>query len=259
VVIAGNQLRHRWVAANLGAHAQLELRGVVYEAKRERPRSASESDDELIRSHLDARDEAERAFFGAARDWDELGVPTLQAAHGTTNTADVARWVESRRPSHLVLFGCSIIKRPLLETYADKVVNMHLGLSPYYRGAATNFWPLVNGEPECVGATIHVATLIVDAGPVLRQVRPDIAPADGPHEIGCRTIVAGATALGDAVARYGAGELAGVQQQDGGRLYRNADFGADAIRELRRRLEAGMVAEYLAHRERRDAAFPIVD
>ena len=72
---------------------------------------------------------------------------------------------------------------------------MHLGLSPYYRGSGTNFWPLVDRLPECVGVTIHLAIPSVDAGPILTQVRPDIEPTDRAHEIGSRAIIAGLYAL----------------------------------------------------------------
>ena len=77
-------------------------------------------------------------------------------------------------------------------------MNIHLGLSPYYRGAGTNFWPLVNGEPEYCGATIHILDGGVDTGPVIAHVRPEIAAGDGPHDIGNKTIVAAAGALADA-------------------------------------------------------------
>jgi methionyl-tRNA formyltransferase len=137
-------------------------------------------------------------------------------------------------------------------------VNMHLGLSPYYRGAATNFWPLVNGEPECVGATIHLATLSVDAGPILRQARPAIEPEDGAHEIGCRAILAGADAAVGALIDYSNRHLEPRVQSGEGRLYRNKDFDADAVVELWRRLESGMIPDYLADRQRRDERFPIV-
>jgi methionyl-tRNA formyltransferase len=157
-----------------------------------------------------------------------------------------------------VLYGCGIVREPLLAEWDRRTVNMHLGLSPYYRGHATNFWPLVNGEPECVGATIHLATLDVDAGPVLRQVRPDAAPDDDNHDLGCKTIAAGASALPEALHPFDAGTLEGRAQEPGGRIYRHADFEASAVVELRRRLAEGMVPAYLAEKARRDARYPIV-
>jgi folate-dependent phosphoribosylglycinamide formyltransferase PurN len=259
VPIVGDQRRHRWLAGRLAAHPELELRGLVYEQKRPRPKGETGEQDEVIRRHFDARDKAEARHFGDAPEWEDLGVPLLAVEFGRSNDPEVADWVDARGPEHLALFGSSIIREPLLTSYDRRIVNIHLGLSPYYRGSGTNFWPLVNGEPECVGATIHLAILKVDAGPIIRQARPGMSPDDGSHDIGCKAIAAGAGALGDGLALHAAGKAEPVEQTQGGRLYKNADFHPGAVEEMWRRLEDGMIADYLADKPRRDSAFPIVE
>jgi hypothetical protein len=47
-------------------------------------------------------------------------------------------------PDLIISYGCSIIKRPLIEYFDKKFINIHLGLSPYYKEGGTNFWPFVN-------------------------------------------------------------------------------------------------------------------
>jgi methionyl-tRNA formyltransferase len=178
---------------------------------------------------------------------------------GGSNDDAVADWVLEREPAAICLFGCSIIRDQILEQLPQRVVNLHLGLSPYYRGAATNFWPLVRGEPECVGATIHLATLDVDAGPILRQVRPVLEVADDAHVAGCRTISEAANALVEVLPRYVAGDVTPVRQGAGGLVFRNRDFDAAAVQELWNRLEAGMIGDYVAEKSARDARFPIVE
>ena len=96
------------------------------------------------------------------------------------------------RPDVVLVFGTGILREPLLSAFAGRIINIHLGLSPYYRGAGTNFWPLVNREPEYVGATIHYLDAGIDTGPILAHARPAIARGDGPHDIGNKTIVAAA-------------------------------------------------------------------
>ena len=138
---------------------------------------------------------------------------------------------------------------------------MHLGLSPYYRGAATNFWPLVNREPECVGATIHQAILEVDAGAVLNQVRPELALDDRAHDIGCKAIIAGARAFVQTLAAAGAGDFPPSRPQLSGEglLFRRRDFSAESVVKLRRNFDTGMIPEYLEKRASRDAAFPLAE
>jgi folate-dependent phosphoribosylglycinamide formyltransferase PurN len=258
VAITGNGLRHRWAVWQLAQDPRLELLGVVRERKRALPSGATAEEDALLRSHFAERQAAESRHFGTAPELAALGAPVLDVEFGHSNDPEVADWVAARSPRLLQLFGCSIIRAPLLERYAARTVNIHLGLSPYYRGAATNFWPLVNGEPELVGATIHLATPAVDAGPILRQARPEIDAEDGAHAVGCRALAAGIAALRDALPAYASGELEPVPQAPGVRLYKNADFDARAVARLRERLAHGMLREYLDDAEARRARFPIV-
>lgn len=260
VALVGDHLRHRWYASQLAASDAVDLRGVVSERQPPQPAGRDERENELVADHFARRRAAEERHFGSASGWEELGAPFLAVERGQTNTAPVAEWVDDRDPQLLVLYGCGIIRAPLLEDY--EAVNIHLGLSPYYKGHATNFWPLVNGEPECVGATVHLATLDVDAGPILRQARPAMAPDDDSHDIGCKALAVGVDAVLDVAPAYAARTLAPIAQQPGGRVYRHADFDAapgEAISELRRRFAAGMIAEYLAEKPARDARFPIVE
>jgi methionyl-tRNA formyltransferase len=259
VAIVGNHLRHRWFAAGLARDGRVDLRAVVVE--RQRPPKSGENEEEsaLIADHFAERSHAEDRYFGDAPPWHDIGVEVREVERGGPNTDEVAAWVREHQPEHLVLYGCGIVKAPLLDRYDARAVNMHLGLSPYYIGHGTNFWPLVNGEPECVGATIHLATLSVDAGPILRQVRPEPAPDDGPHDLGCKTIAAGAKALRDELVAVAEGRARPVPQGPAGLVYRHADLTAAAVAELRRRFAEGMIPTYLAEKSERDARFPIVE
>jgi folate-dependent phosphoribosylglycinamide formyltransferase PurN len=172
----------------------------------------------------------------------------------------VSDWVQSLRPDFVVLYGTSIIKDPLLSAYDGRMINIHLGLSPYYRGTGTNFWPLVDRCPECVGATIHLAVLKVDAGAILRQVRPDVQAGDGAHALGTKTIIAAVNALPSVIGRFAVGELE-PQTQDlsTGKVFRRKDFNADAVRTLWDNLSTGMIEEFLSDRIARLAKYPIVE
>ncbi|MDX6516109.1 MAG: phosphoribosylglycinamide formyltransferase 1 [Gaiellaceae bacterium] len=258
VIVTANHARHRWFAAQLVAAAELEIRGVVSEAKRASTQQSSPDQPPLVQRHFEARAATEQRHFGGAPDWDELGAPVLELPFGESNGAGAFAWVSDLEPTHLLLLGCSIIRAPLLERYALQTVNTHLGLSPYFRGAATNFWALEHGKPECVGATIHLATTSVDAGPTLRQVRPQLEAADDLHDVGCKALAAAAEVLPATLAAYAEGTLEPTPQPPGGLLFRSADFDEAALARALERLRAGLVRDYLAFKATRDAAYPIV-
>ena len=55
-----------------------------------------------------------------------------------------------------IVFGSSYIKGKLVDfLIKKKAINIHMGVSPYYRGADCNFWALQDYKPQFVGATIH--------------------------------------------------------------------------------------------------------
>ena len=123
----------------------------------------------------------------------------------------------------------------------------------------TNFWPLVNREPEYVGATIHYLDAGIDTGPILSHARPKIEAGDGPHDIGNKTIQAAAKALAQAAMLHESeGMIDGVPQLGRGRLYQRKDFTADAVLQINRNFETGMIEEYLANQERRDSHLKLV-
>jgi folate-dependent phosphoribosylglycinamide formyltransferase PurN len=259
VMLTGNDRRHRWLAHQLAR--QLNLVGIVGEAKPTAITSTTglPPDDALIVDrHFSERDGAEAALLGNVAAFPCADVRVIPT--GALNSEDVFRWVREREPDYLVLYGSGILKAPLLELYDGRVINLHLGLSPYYRGSGTNFWPFVDGVPECVGATIHLAVSRVDAGGILGQVRPHPEAADRIHELGTRTIMAAAECLPGMIARYDAGKVVPrTQDLTAGRVYRNRDFSADAVRAAWRQLDDGMMGDYVADMSRRRERFPIVE
>ena len=67
-----------------------------------------------------------------------------------------------------VVFGSSYIKGELVEFLVKQnAINIHAGVSPYYRGTDCNFWALYDDNPHLVGSTIHLLSKGLDSGPIL--------------------------------------------------------------------------------------------
>jgi len=70
-----------------------------------------------------------------------------------------------------IVYGSSYIKGDLVEfLIKKKAINIHLGVSPYYRGTACNFWAVYDNNPQYVGATIHLLSKGLDSGAILYHV-----------------------------------------------------------------------------------------
>ena len=67
-----------------------------------------------------------------------------------------------------IVFGVSIIKNNLLKFLMNKkCINIHMGISPYYKGSNCNFWAIHDHNYHLVGATIHRLTDKIDGGDIL--------------------------------------------------------------------------------------------
>jgi methionyl-tRNA formyltransferase len=255
IVLTSTMRRHHFVANT--AAERLNVVGVWQEEKSFQPLSYAESSDDatVIQRHFDARDASEEAFFGAH---DQVAAPSRRLRPGGCNEPGEIEAMRSARPDVVLVFGTGMLKQPFIDAFAGRIINIHLGLSPYYRGAGTNFWPLVNGEPEYCGATIHFLDAGVDSGPIIAHVRPEMRAGDGPHEIGNNTIVAAAHAQVEAAQAHVVRPLRGVEQQGEGRVYKRAHFSAAAVHQLYANFANGMIDRYLRDKAARDARLSLV-
>ena len=74
-----------------------------------------------------------------------------------------------------VVFGSSYIKGDLVDfLIKNKTLNIHMGVSPFYRGNDCNFWALYDDNPHIVGATIHLLSKGLDSGAILYHALSDI-------------------------------------------------------------------------------------
>ena len=255
IVLTSTMRRHQFVANAIAA--RMEVACVWQEEKSFQPLKYADSreDERVITALFDARDASEEAYFA---EHERVTAPVRRLPPGGCNDLVEVDAMRQLRPDVVLVFGTGLLKQPLIDAFAGNIINIHLVLSPHYRGAGTNFWPLVNREPEYCGATIHFLDIGVDSGPIIAHVRPELRADDGPHDIGNKTIVAAADALATAAIAHTASPLTGVGQSGEGRVYKRADFSAQAVRRLYENFATGMLEDYLAHRAARDAKLSLV-
>lgn len=259
LLLTSTSLRHRYLAHQLSEHFELEL--VIAEAKSEKIEATStlpEEDAEFMARHFQLRADSEREFFGVFEHFPEE-VPLLELPHGEINALATSELIENIAPDFIVLFGSSILKNSLMDSYKGRIINLHLGLSPYYTGSATNLFPYYYNDPESIGATIHLASEKVDEGAILHQLRPDMEVGDDLHQIGNRVIQEAGKQLPEVLKKYEGGQLTPQLQQPPGRICRNKDLTPQLLREIYRKFDQGLIREYLHEKEQRDLTRNIVN
>lgn len=71
----------------------------------------------------------------------------------------------------------TVFAQPLLEVYAGRILNIHPALLPSFKGDHAVRDALAYGV-KVTGTTIHIATLELDAGPIIAQRAVDVLPGD---------------------------------------------------------------------------------
>ncbi|MBI3306195.1 MAG: hypothetical protein HYZ84_00105 [Candidatus Omnitrophica bacterium] len=259
LLLTSTFLRHEFVIRE--AAEKTELVGVWQESKTFDPFKnilKENNDEKIIRHHFEVRNRSEEKYF---RSESKISKNVMRRVDpGGINLSEEIETMKALKPDVVLVFGSGLLKVPLIESFKGRIINMHLGLSPYYRGSGTNFWPLVNREPEFVGATIHYIDPGIDTGPILAHARPIIAIGDGPHDIGNKAIQAGCEVLIRAAQKHHEeGPMRGVAQWQKGRFYQIKDFKAEAVRRLYQNFETGMIEEYLHHKAERDSRLKLIE
>jgi methionyl-tRNA formyltransferase len=142
----------------------------------------------------------------------------------SANSAEIRATIKGLAPTHLFVYGTGIVGAGTA-SLTHCALNLHTGLSPWYRGSDTEFWPLYYGKPEMVGITVHQVTPAVDAGPIYARASVRLAPDDDPYRAFARCVHVGAGVYADVARRLAAGEMIDPIPQDLhlGRSYRFVD------------------------------------
>ena len=95
-------------------------------------------------------------------------IKTLPILSGELNKLPLSYLNDFLKSDIYIIFGSSYIKGELVDFLVkQKAINIHAGVSPYYRGNDCNFWALYDDNPHLVGSTIHLLSKELDGGPML--------------------------------------------------------------------------------------------
>lgn len=123
--------------------------------------------------------QSEKDIFGSIH-FLPKNVHQLALKSGDLNKLSLVTLHDALQSDIYVVFGSSFIKDPLIDFLIEhKAYNIHMGVSPYYRGSSCNFWAPFDGHPELIGATIHMLSRGLDSGDMLYHALPK------PEKIDC--------------------------------------------------------------------------
>ncbi|MEZ4668200.1 MAG: formyl transferase [Anaerolineae bacterium] len=94
------------------------------------------------------------------------GIAVLEVE--SVNGAETSALLTELQPQVVVVTGTGIIAKRVL-ALAPTFINIHVGITPRYRGVHGGFWAVYEGYPEWAGTTIHRVDPGVDTGAIIAQ------------------------------------------------------------------------------------------
>ena len=175
-LFTANQSRHNYLA-NLLSRVVIEL-NVIQENKTIFPGTipGNYPTTEIMKKYFSKVMNAQKKLFGDLNILKEnKNINLLNLKDGDLNKCSTEFLSDFLKSDIYIVFGSSYIKGELADFLVkNKALNIHMGVSPYYRGADCNFWALLDNNPHLVGATIHMLSKGLDSGPLLYHALSEI-------------------------------------------------------------------------------------
>ncbi|AQY51993.1 formyl transferase domain-containing protein [Listeria weihenstephanensis FSL R9-0317] len=112
-------------------------------------------------------------------DMDAAKIPASELQRvGSINDEETIAAIQLETPDLILVCGTRIISQQVLEATEAPFVNIHAGITPYYRGSHGGYWALVKKDKRNCGVTLHYIDTGIDTGSIIAQAKISVTPKD---------------------------------------------------------------------------------
>lgn len=86
------------------------------------------------------------------------------------NSDESRSLLKELNPDLVIVNGTRIISKKTLECVTAPFINIHVGITPLFRGVHGGYWAIATGRKELAGVTIHYVDPGVDTGGIIEQI-----------------------------------------------------------------------------------------
>lgn len=192
-IITGDHPRHKYFVDYV-SKLDLEVIWIIQERENFLPSSPFKNIDKkyskLFKIHFDQRFETEHKFFKDSGNVASKNInKVIKIKSEDLKNDKLLNLIKNETIDILISYGCYKLDDKILYLVKKFCWNVHGGLSPWYRGAATHFWPTYMLEPQFTGMTLHETTQNIDWGDIIHQTSINLSKKDGVHDNACRAVV----------------------------------------------------------------------
>lgn len=135
------------------------------------------------------------------------------------NNPEVIEHVKKIKPDMIIVNGTRIISKKIIDGVGIPMVNMHVGITPKYRGVHGGYWALANDDKENCGVTAHLIDPGIDTGGVISQRVISITKKDNYCTYPLLQVIEGLKCYDDAIEQIKNNKLTIIDNKLESKLY----------------------------------------
>ena len=243
LVITGNQLTHKYFLNQLGS--QFELSAVIIEnVQYPDPPFNSDEERKTWDEFFLIRDKTEKSLLQVYENNISQKHPKIfYIKKGFLNSDKTLQLIQKLNPTKIIIFGTSLLGSKYLKLYPDRILNLHVGLSQYYRGSSCNFWPIYDLKPQFLGATVHFVGKGIDDGNIVIQNTIALDKNDSEFVLMTKPIILGTKLMIEAIKDTNTNLAVNGKLKNKGNLYQIKDFNPKAIIKVKNLVASGKLKQ----------------
>ena len=246
LAITGNQLSHKYFVNQLVSHFKLSA---VFIEKIHYPDPLFNSDKErkVWKEFFLNRQKIEDSLLRFSENNHAQNNPKIfKIEKGCLNSNKTLRLIHKFNPAKIIVFGASLLGSKYLHLYPDCILNLHVGLSQYYRGSSCNFWPIHDLKPQLLGATVHFVSKRIDGGNIVIQDTINLEENDSEFVLMVKPIILGTKLMIEAIKGTNTNLAINGKLQNKGNLYPIKDFTPQSILKVKSLVSSGKLKQKIA-------------
>ena len=157
----------------------------------------------------------QKLFF--LNNYKNLILANIDQRHNSINDDFYVSLIRKQKPDIILVMGTCILGKKIINS-AKHVINMHTGLSPYYRGGWTNLFPIIFNDYGYFGVTIHKMSTGIDSGDIIFTKRIKVNLSDTFSSINCNSIIQGTDLMIKTVELIRKNKINSIKQWSKGKL-----------------------------------------
>jgi folate-dependent phosphoribosylglycinamide formyltransferase PurN len=96
----------------------------------------------------------------------------------SANSLETINLLRDKNPDIIIINGTRILSNKFLNNILAKIINLHAGITPEYRGVHGAYWAFVNKNNALAGITLHFVDAGIDTGNIISQALININQED---------------------------------------------------------------------------------